>query len=112
MIRRQALVTRLLHERRLGELLEPAVSPGKRAADILIRDENKNLPKGISPDLSHYAQALWLAPVEWFERICAYLLDGSRRLNAKEIYLEARRQGKRWSGKPDIPKGEFQWRNL
>jgi hypothetical protein len=58
---RIALVARLVHERRLGQLLFPIVKVGKRSKNIVIPDDNK-LPDGVSRNLSMHAQDLARAP--------------------------------------------------
>jgi len=58
LVLRHGLAARLVHERRLGELLNGNVTPGKRRRDIVIGDDNKNLPQGITRNLSIYAQTL------------------------------------------------------
>jgi hypothetical protein len=84
--------TRLTLERRLGELLARTVHPGQPQKRILIPDEN-TLPEGITWNLSSAAQALAKTPKRWFNKLIIDILSGERRLNVKEIYLEARRIG-------------------
>jgi hypothetical protein len=88
---REAIVARLILERRLGQLLEPAVAPGKRSKDIVIRDDNKNLPEWISRNVSSAAQTLAKAPKRWFDKVIQAIKDEKRRPNMREVYLEARR---------------------
>ena len=51
------------------------------------------LPEGISWNLSSAAQALAKTPKKWFNKLIDDILSGERRLNLKEIYLEAKRMG-------------------
>jgi hypothetical protein len=98
-VTRAALATRLALERQLGKLLAATVKPGKRPRDILVRDDNKNLPEGISRDASSSAQALAEAPDEWFDKVVESVASGDRRPNVKEIYLEARHMPARHSAR-------------
>lgn len=90
-VQRQALAARLTLERRLGELLAGTVSPGKRSKDIVVGDDNKSLPEGITRDASSAAQTLAVTPQKWFDKVVEEVVAGVRRLNLKEIYLEAKR---------------------
>ena len=90
-VQRQALAARLTLERRLGELLAGTVSPGKRSKDIVVGDDNKSLPEGITRDASSAAQTLAVTPQKWFDEVVEEVVAGVRRLNLKEIYLEAKR---------------------
>lgn len=102
---RQALVTRLRHERHLGGLLGGISLRGTPRAAGLIPDETPTLPDGITWNLSSQAQTLDRTPVEWFEGIVRGLLAGTRRRTVKDIYLETRRMVALDGDRPDLPPG-------
>jgi len=97
---RQALVARLIHERRLGELLDGTIERGRPAKNVVPDDI---LPHGISRDLSMYAQTLAKVPRGWFDEVTRGILDGARRLAIKEIYLQARRMIAKSDGEIQLP---------
>lgn len=88
-ILRHTLATRLIHERRLGELLDGGTT--------VVRDDSgkfkewQSLPEGITRDASMHAQTLAKTPVEWFRGLINEVRNGTRRYALKEIYLLARR---------------------
>ena len=89
---REAIVARLVLERRLGQLLADTVKrpQPKGPANIqLIADEM--LPEWISYNVSSAAQTLAKAPKRWFDKVIAAIKDEKRRPNMREVYLEARR---------------------
>jgi hypothetical protein len=92
-IMRPAFAARLTLERRLGELLAPTIQHqgGRPAEKTVIPDDR--LPDGVNKNLSSAAQTLAKTPKHWFNKLIKDILRGERRLNVKEIYLEARRIG-------------------
>jgi len=92
---RHALVTRLIHERRLGELLDGSTEVLRGNFGRL--EGRGPLPSGITKKTSMYAQTLAKVPRGWFDDVIKGILDGARRLAIKEIYLQARRM----AAKPD-----------
>ncbi|MDR7401311.1 MAG: site-specific DNA-methyltransferase [Armatimonadota bacterium] len=112
---REAVVTRLEHERRLGELLAGRVKRGPQRSqppEFVIPDDklppefvipDDKLPPGVSRNLSMHAQTLARASRAWFESVKAAILSGERRIAVREIYLEARRQIARTSQVVQLP---------
>lgn len=105
---RRGLATRLQHERRLGDILAGTVDHtgggDRRSSTSVLRDDT-DLPDGVSRNLSSTCQTLASTPKRWFEKVIAAVLDGSRRMSIKEIYLEARRIVAGEKSKGDLPSG-------
>jgi hypothetical protein len=88
---REALVARLILERRLGQLLDGVVvQGGHNKKSKLIADESA-LPEWITWNVSSAAQTLAKAPKRWFDKVIQAIKDEKRRPNMREVYLEARR---------------------
>ncbi|MGA3169171.1 MAG: hypothetical protein ABSF14_23995 [Terriglobia bacterium] len=65
-VQRQALAARLT---------------GKRSKDIVVGDDNKSLPEGITRDASSAAQTLAVTPQKWFDKVVEEVVAGVRRLD-------------------------------
>ena len=102
-ILRHTLATRLIHERRLGELLD-RVSPGR--PPIIVPPENNLLPDGINRKTSMYAKTLARTPKGWFDSLVKAVVEGTRRYALKEIYLEAQRMAIQLIGSDTKQRGD------
>jgi site-specific DNA-methyltransferase (adenine-specific) len=87
-VMRSALAARLTLERRLGEFLAKLVRRGRPKEKVIPDDL---LPEWLTKNASSAAQTLAATPKHWFDKVVEDVLSGDRRLNVKEIYLEAKR---------------------
>jgi hypothetical protein len=87
-VMRSALAARLTLERRLGEFLAKLVRRGRPKEKVIPDDL---LPEWLTKNASSAAQTLAATPKHWLDKVVEDVLSGDRRLNVKEIYLEAKR---------------------